>query len=72
MSRWGPSAALGAPAANLAAFTRCPGTEEKAQALRTAVHLRRRHFNRGEYLPYPTAANVCTHRFTADEELQLA
>ncbi len=70
--RFRPSAELAAPEANMAVFTLCADTEEKAQALRASMELQLLRFNKGERLTFPTAEEARSYRFTDDDRYQLA
>ncbi|WP_201980828.1 LLM class flavin-dependent oxidoreductase [Hymenobacter rubidus] len=69
--RFRPSQELRAPMANVAVFTLCADTEEKAQELRKAMDWQLIRFNKGEFRTFPTAEEVHSHQFTAEDQVQL-
>ena len=70
--RFRPSLELAAPLANMAVFTLCADTEEKAQSLRAAMELQLLRFGKGERLTFPSEEEVRSYRFTAEDQLHLA
>ena len=70
--RFRPSTELAAPLANVAVFTLCADTEEKARELRAAMDIQLIRFNKGDFRTFPTAEEVRAHRFTADDQAHLA
>ena len=70
--RFRPSRELAAPLANVAVFTFCADTEEKAEELRKAMDMQLIRFNRGEFRTFPTAEEVRNHRFSAEDQAHLA
>ena len=67
-----PSLELAAPLANVAVFTLCADTVEKAQELRKAMDMQLIRFNKGEFCTFPSAEEVRSHRFSAEDQLHLA
>jgi luciferase family oxidoreductase group 1 len=70
--RFRPSLELAAPLANVAVFTLCADTEEKANELRKAMDMQLIRFNRGEFRSFPSTEEVRNHRFSAEDESHLA
>ena len=70
--RFRPSLELAEPLANVAVFTLCADTEEKAQELRKAMDMQLIRFNKGEFRTFPSAEEVRSHQFTAEDQLHLA
>jgi luciferase family oxidoreductase group 1 len=70
--RFRPSRELAAPLANVAVFTLCADTDEKAQELRKAMDWQLIRFNKGEFRTFPTAEEVCAHQFSAEDQTHLA
>jgi luciferase family oxidoreductase group 1 len=70
--RFRPSAELVAPLANMAVFVLCAETEEKAQELRAAMDLMLLRFGKGERGTFPTAEEVRSYRFSAEDQFHLA
>jgi luciferase family oxidoreductase group 1 len=69
--RFRPSRELAAPLANVAVFTFCADTEEKAEELRKAMDIQLIRFNRGEFLTFPSAEEVRNHRFSVEDQSHL-
>ncbi|MBF9221084.1 LLM class flavin-dependent oxidoreductase [Hymenobacter ruricola] len=69
--RFRPSAELAAPLANVAVFTLCADTEEKANELRKAMDMQLIRFNRGEFRTFPSTEEVRSHQFTAEDQAHL-
>ncbi|HEX8503981.1 MAG TPA: LLM class flavin-dependent oxidoreductase [Hymenobacter sp.] len=69
--RFQPSKELAAPLANMAVFTICADTEAKAQELRAAMDLMLLRFGKGERGTFPTADEVRSYQFTAEDRLHL-
>ncbi|GAB3740665.1 LLM class flavin-dependent oxidoreductase [Hymenobacter agri] len=69
--RFRPSPELAAPLANVAVFTMCADTEEKAAELRKAMDMQLIRFNRGEFRTFPSAEEVRTYQFTAEDQAHL-
>ncbi|GAB3573626.1 LLM class flavin-dependent oxidoreductase [Hymenobacter daeguensis] len=70
--RFRPSPELAAPLANVAVFTFCADTEEKANELRKAMDMQLIRFNRGDFRTFPSAEEVRSHQFSAEDEAHLA
>ena len=70
--RFQPSEEMAAPQANVAVFTICAETEEKAQLLRKATDLQLLRFNRGERLTFPSLEEARTYQFTPEDDVQRA
>ena len=70
--RFRPSRELAAPLANVAVFTLCADTEEKAEELRKAMDWQLIRFNKGEFRTFPTAEEVRRHEFTSEDRAHLA
>ena len=70
--RFRPSPELATPLANVAVFTLCADTEEKAQELRKAMDMQLIRFNKGEFRTFPSAEEVHSHRFSAEDQAHLA
>jgi alkanesulfonate monooxygenase SsuD/methylene tetrahydromethanopterin reductase-like flavin-dependent oxidoreductase (luciferase family) len=69
--RFRPSPELAEPLANVAVFTLCADTEEKANELRKATDLQLIRFNRGEFRTFPSAEEVRNYQFTAEDQAHL-
>jgi luciferase family oxidoreductase group 1 len=69
--RFRPSPELAAPVANVAVFTLCADTEERAQELRKAMDMQLIRFNRGEFRTFPSMAEVRAYQFTAEDQAHL-
>ncbi|HEX8330562.1 MAG TPA: LLM class flavin-dependent oxidoreductase [Hymenobacter sp.] len=69
--RFRPSLELAAPLANMAVFTLCADTEERAQELRAAMDLQLIRFSKGQFTPFPTTEEVRSYRFTAEDQALL-
>ena len=70
--RFRPSPELSAPLANVAVFVLCADTEEKAQALRAATDLQLLRFGKGERGTFPSAEEVRSYQFSAEDHFHLA
>jgi luciferase family oxidoreductase group 1 len=70
--RFRPSLELAAPLANVAVFTLCADTEEKAEELRKAMDMQLIRFNKGEFRTFPSAEEVRNHQFTTEDQFHLA
>ncbi len=70
--RFRPSPELAAPLANMAVFTLCADTEEKAEELRAAMNIMLVRFGKGERGPFPTREETHRHRFSAEDQYLLA
>ena len=70
--RFRPSRELSAPLANVAVFTFCADTGEKAQELRAAMDIQLIRFNKGDFRTFPTAEEVRAYRFTTEDQVHLA
>jgi luciferase family oxidoreductase group 1 len=69
--RFRPSLELAEPLANVAVFTLCADTEEKADELRKAMDMQLIRFNRGEFRTFPSAEEVRAYQFTAEDQSHL-
>ena len=69
--RFRPSIELPAPLANMAVFTLCADTEERAQELRAAMDIMLLRFSKGERGSFPTDEEVRNYRFSAEDQLHL-
>ncbi|UOQ96886.1 LLM class flavin-dependent oxidoreductase [Hymenobacter sp. 5317J-9] len=69
--RFRPSPELATPLANMAVFTLCADTEEKANELRKAMDMQLIRFNRGEFRTFPSAEEVRAYQFTAEDQAHL-
>ncbi|MBJ6108098.1 LLM class flavin-dependent oxidoreductase [Hymenobacter sp. BT523] len=70
--RFRPSLELAQPLANMAVFTLCAETEEKANEFRKAMDMQLIRFNRGEFRAFPSAEEVRAYQFTAEDQAHLA
>lgn len=70
--RFRPSREMAVPLANVAVFTLCADTEEKAQELRAAMDIQLIRFNKGDFRTFPTAEEVRNYRFSAEDQSHLA
>jgi len=70
--RFRPSQEMAEPLANVAVFTLCADTEEKANELRKAMDMQLIRFNRGEFRTFPSTEEVRSHQFTAEDQAHLA
>ncbi|MBH8567624.1 LLM class flavin-dependent oxidoreductase [Microvirga sp. STS02] len=70
--RFRPSRELAAPLANVAVFTFCADTEEKADELRKAMDMQLIRFNKGEFRTFPSTEEVRSHRFSTEDQAHLA
>ena len=69
--RFRPSPELAEPLANVAVFTLCADTEEKANELRKAMDMQLIRFNRGEFRTFPSTEEVRSYQFTAEDQAHL-